>query len=135
MKNILITIIALLHITYSIGINVHSHYCMGKLVKYELFSNSSSTCSICGMKQEAANPSKKGCCKDEQKLVKLQKDQKTTDKVSIAKINFSSADFLAFFETKNTIPLVSKRIVSHYYTHHYRDSKIPVYLSNCVFRI
>ncbi len=135
MKNILITIIALLHITYSIGINVHKHYCMGKLVKYELFTNSSITCSICGMKQETTKPSKKGCCKDEQTLVKLQNDQRTPDKLSIAKINFSSVDFLTIFETKNNISLVSKRIGSHYYTHHFRDSRIPVYLSNCVFRI
>ncbi len=134
MKKILITIIALLHITYSIGINVHKHYCMGKIVKYELFGNSSNTCSFCGMNREA-NSSKKGCCKDEQKLVKLQKDQKTTGKISIPKTNFSSAGFLVFFETKNTFSPVSKKIISRYYTHHFRDSKIPVYLSDCVFRI
>ena len=76
MKKIFITILALIYITTSTGAVLHMHFCMGKLSDWGLGHNESATCGKCGMKEVMG--SKKGCCRDEQKLIKNVTDQKIT---------------------------------------------------------
>lgn len=74
MKRLLVTILALLYLGTSTGATIHLHYCMGKLVAMNLWHSEAGKCSNCGMKKNKACSKK--CCKDEHKLVKLEKDQR-----------------------------------------------------------
>ena len=51
------------------------HYCMGELTELGLSHNKDKVCSNCGMKDSENN----GCCKDEQQLLKIDKEQKTAN--------------------------------------------------------
>jgi len=77
MKKFLTTILAFLYLSTSMGATIHLHYCMGKLVSWGLLNNSSTKCSNCGM-EKSNNSVDKGCCKDEVKQIKDDKDQKLT---------------------------------------------------------
>jgi len=75
MKKFLVTILALVYLTASSGATINFHYCMGKLVNWDLSHKSKSKCNNCGMEKAGH----KGCCHDEQKQVKIEKDQKATE--------------------------------------------------------
>lgn len=73
MKRLLTIIIAMSYLCLSIGITVHIHYCMGKIVGTSFVEHDEDHhCSHCGMKKTS---SKKGCCKDEHKVFKSTNDQ------------------------------------------------------------
>src|SRR5687768_15316056 len=85
MKKFLIAILAFLYLSTSVGATVHMHYCMDKLVAWGLGKekNKKQSCSYCGMSKSTCNKhcgkESKGCCKDEQKQVKLDNDQKISE--------------------------------------------------------
>ena len=85
MKKVLVTIMALIYLTASVGATVHMHYCMNKLVALGLNKKNTGNkaCPYCGMgkspKDKHCSKESKGCCKDEQKQVKLENDQKLTE--------------------------------------------------------
>ena len=73
MKRFITVIVAISYLCLSIGITVHYHYCMGKMVEISLLEKDDSHhCSHCGMDR---NSSKNNCCKDEHKIIKGVKDQ------------------------------------------------------------
>jgi hypothetical protein len=73
MKRLLAIIIATSYLCLSIGVTVHVHYCMGKIVGASFFEQDEDHhCSHCGMNKTS---SKKGCCKDEHKVFKSTNDQ------------------------------------------------------------
>src|SRR4030095_5424439 len=74
MKRVVIAILASLYLTTSIGITLHYHYCMGKLVRWELRDEKKSTCNKCGMLLTTGSGDKR-CCKDEYKQLKIDSDQ------------------------------------------------------------
>ena len=78
MKKLFVAILAVLYMSTSIGATIELHYCMGRLVKWSLRYDDNSNCSNCGM--EKKHGSAKGCCKDEYKRVKIDKDQNLTPK-------------------------------------------------------
>lgn len=83
---------------------------------------------------EKSNTHKKGCCKDEQKQVKLQNDQKVTES-SINLMQLSSQVTSIGFEEYSCEPLQSithKFPVTHAPPLH---QKVPDYLFNCIFLI
>ena len=72
-------------ITYgftSVGATVHLHYCMDKFIGADLWHSEDNKCGKCGMTEK----SKKGCCKDEHKQIKVDKAQQK----STSDYNFSS---------------------------------------------
>lgn len=77
MKKFITAILAVLYLGISSGATIHMHYCMGKLADWGLSKNKSKTCSKCGM--EKTEKSDKGCCKDEQKLLKDDSAHKLTE--------------------------------------------------------
>ena len=94
MKKFLVTILALIYLASSVGATVHLHYCMGKLVNRSLGHTKQHTtsCPYCGMGKSAADKhcvkASKGCCKDDQKQVKLKDDQKLSETdFKVAKIS------------------------------------------------
>jgi len=74
MKKILVTILALVYLSVSSGATVHVHYCMGKLMSWSLSDKKDGNCGTCGMQKSVH----KGCCQDEQKQLKIEKDQKVS---------------------------------------------------------
>src|SRR5438034_6651571 len=97
MKKLLITITALVYLTVSSGATVNLHYCMGKLMSWDLSSNSKSKCGSCGMEKSGH----KGCCNDEQKTLKVDKDQKVSGSV----FQFLSISSVAISVTHAELPL------------------------------
>lgn len=68
MKRFITVVIALSYLCLSIGITVHMHYCMGKMVEVSLWEQGDDHhCSHCGMDKKS---SKNDCCKDERKIIK-----------------------------------------------------------------
>jgi len=82
MKKVIAFILAVLYLSTSMGATVHLHYCMGKLVDWGLLDHGSKDCTSCGMPKlqsgsgEGCIVEMKGCCHDEHKHFKNEKDQK-----------------------------------------------------------
>ena len=73
MKKLLVSILAVFYLTSSVGATVHLHYCMDKLINWSLLNSDGDKCDKCGMQKDG------GCCKDENKFVKNNVDQKVAE--------------------------------------------------------
>lgn len=129
MKKFTVTILAIVYLAVSSGAVVHMHYCMGKLVSSGLWHSkvNKETCPVCGMTK------KKGCCEDKHKIIKLDKqyDAKqpsvSADKI-ISPIHNSYVSFdvkYAFLISGCSFTNTSPPGISH----------VPLYITNCVYRI
>lgn len=131
MKKVSIAILAILYISTSVGATVNMHYCMGKLANWGFGEIKSKTCGKCGMKKSDQD---NGCCKDEQKFIKNDTDQKT------AKTDFQITQApgvyipVSFFEMPavDISAITEENPVSNAPP---RYSKVAVYIRNCVFLI
>src|SRR6187397_1448755 len=72
MKKILVSILAVFYLASTVGATVHLHYCMDKFINWNLLKGEDK-CSKCGMEKDG------GCCKDENKFVKNNIDQKVAE--------------------------------------------------------
>ena len=83
MKKVLTTILALVYLSTSMGATIHFHYCMGKLISWGLTDRDSKNCRFCGMAKDDramhCGSAMKGCCKDEHRHIKNDKDQKAAE--------------------------------------------------------
>jgi hypothetical protein len=139
MKKFLATILAVIYLTTSMGATVHFHYCMGKLFSWDLAGRQDNKdCDHCGMPKGNADKHhktmKSGCCKDTQTVVKLDKDQKTTESA----YKFFNLSFDAVSGNFANLPdsYVSSFIVDYPTTNAPPDpDKVPVFIRNCNFRI
>jgi len=140
MKKILVTILALVYLVASMGATVHLHYCMDKLVAWGLGNekNGKKSCPYCGMakttKDKHCISQKDGCCKDEQKQVKIEKDQDATS----FQYNFSKQfEVLSSYSLVSYFPTYIISPVLEFPTTHAPpfEEKVPVFVRNCVFRI
>jgi hypothetical protein len=132
MKKFIVCILAILYMGSSTGATVHMHYCMGKLVEQGLWHGKAKKCSKCGAKADSS--CKKKCCKDEHKLVKLDKDQKTTASA------FQLLAFTSLVTPVNFIELPQAQVSS--LTQEFpvnnappRSCKVQSYILLCTFRI
>lgn len=130
MKKFLVTILAFVYLTASSGATINMHYCMGKLMAWDLSQKKAATCGTCGMEKTGH----KGCCKDEQKIVQIEKDQKISEStfrvlnispeiVALTYYNLSSV-YSSSIITVNPFPNAPPDL-----------STIPIFLRNCNFRI
>jgi hypothetical protein len=135
MKKFIVSILAVLYMGTSIGATIHLHYCMGQLVDWGLCERGNSVCSKCGM--EKTNPGiDLGCCKDEFKQIKNNKDQKLTDNFTFTQINkavkeigpvcFPTYSVSLSETTRNEIPIANGPP---------RSCITSLHKINCVFRI
>jgi len=104
MKKFFVAILAVLYLTSSSGATVHLHYCMGKLVKLGLSGSAIKKCPKCGMTQSHES-AENGCCKDEQKQIKIEQDQKVTN-ISFNFIHSTPA-VLTYFSEQSEIKIIS----------------------------
>jgi hypothetical protein len=88
MKRFLVSILAVLYLATASGATVHLHYCMGKFVNASFVGEHGEDheCSKCGM----TTKQKKGCCKDEHKVIKTDPSQQTV------KVSFHLSDGFYF---------------------------------------
>jgi hypothetical protein len=130
LKKLLVTILAFLYLTTSVGATVHLHYCMDRLVDWSLAGDEEKECSNCGMHKDAA----KGCCKDEHKQVKFQGEQKMS---SILTLLFSPIVYIPLAQVEMyNVKIYSSLAVTYPVSHAPPErASVPVYLSNRVFRI
>ncbi len=132
MKKFIVAISALVYMSTSSGAILHIHYCMGKIVDWDLGHNTSKTCGGCGM--ERSDEKGNGCCKDEHKFIKINTDQK------IAETGFQLIKLIAvtlpvsFVEILpvSFLSLTKENPISHAPP---RSSGVAVYIRNCVFLI
>ncbi len=132
MKKFLLTILAFVYITTSSGAMFHMHYCMGQLADWGLGHNQSKTCSKCGMAK--SDEKDNGCCKDENKFLKNDSDQKAAEagfqliqlfgeSLPITFIEISARDFSI---------VTVENLISHAPP---RSGGVAVYIRNGVFLI
>ena len=95
MKKFIVSILAVLYLSSSIGATVHLHYCMDKLIGWSLEHQKDNRCSKCGMIKKQKG---KACCKDEYKQLKLQNDQKAAASYQVMQLS-SVAVLTSFFAT------------------------------------
>jgi hypothetical protein len=132
MKKVIVAILALLYLGTSTGATIHMHYCMGKLADWGLSHNDDKKCSKCGMLK--LNKKDNGCCKDEDKFLKNDTDQKTTD-LTIQQVQLISVALPAAFIEYIVVPFSSvteENPISHAPP---RNAGVAVYIRNCVFLI
>src|SRR6187455_1672217 len=72
MKRIVVSILGVFYLASSVGATVHLHYCMDKLINWSLLKGGDK-CNKCGMEKDG------GCCKDENKFVRNNVDQKVAE--------------------------------------------------------
>ncbi|MGK2861396.1 MAG: HYC_CC_PP family protein [Chitinophagaceae bacterium] len=139
MKKFLIAILAIVYVTTAMGATVHFHYCMDKLVAWDLGKKgpAKKSCSNCGMKKTSADKhchqETKGCCKDEQKLVKLADDQKiTSGPVHQVPVNIEGVSLVY---PEYSFGILSSDKEQNPYANSPPPPAMSLFLLNCVFRI
>jgi hypothetical protein len=123
MKKFLITILAIVYLTSTVGAMVRVDCCLEKLVSYSV-----------GVPADKHGDESKGNCKDDHKQQKLGHEQKRSDshirfaKTFPATINtsFPAYPFHAVAVLKGTYSVKQKAP---------QQAKIPIFLLNCVHRI
>lgn len=128
MKKILVSILAVYYLASSVGTTVHLHYCMDKLIDWSLLKKEGDECDKCGMEKDG------GCCKDENKFVKNNVDQKVTE---------PAAQFIWIAAVATPVGLIYpsehhfSSLIQEYPICHAppRSNGVGIYLLNRVFRI
>ena len=106
------------------------HYCMGKLLDWDFSHNKDKNCSNCGMKETESN----GCCEDEKKFVKIDKEQKIADAAYQLPLFTSPALTNPFFEfTSVSVPSIMEEHPLN--NSPSRQQDLPLFIRHCVFRI
>jgi hypothetical protein len=131
MKKLLFFLLAFLYITSSCEATVYLHYCMGKAVGFSFTPGKSGNCQRCGMKKSAKGM---GCCKDEQKLIKSNKNQKITD---LPSFNNQSKCFVSVSSHYTDFSVIYRQPTTVNRQPHGPPgaNPVPVYLVNCLFLI
>ncbi len=140
MKKVLATILALIYLSNSVGATVYLHYCKDKLVTWSIGHKKSdkNSCPNCGMHKSTTNKhcgqENKGCCKDDQKQVKLENDQKISEaSFYLAKIPVETIS--SVFPDHSFIYVSS--ITEEYPVTHAppQTPHAPLFVFNCIYRI
>jgi len=127
MKKVIASFTIAVYFAFACGVMVNYHFCMDRYSSFRLYQPAGDWCPTCGMH------TKKGCCHDEVRILKLQNDyQNATTFFSFHKIppavitpsEFLTAEFVSEKVVFNSIsrppPLLSQQ---------------DIYLQNRVFRI
>ena len=123
MKKLFTIILALVYLNASAGVMVHLHYCMDKIIGWNLDGKDKQ----CGMEKNG------DCCKHEQHFVKNIGDQKFED----LSIRLSQKDAVIIpMIFNNSYALHSRRFDRFQISHSPPiASGIDILIHNCVFRI
>ena len=127
MKRIVVSILGVFYLASSVGATVHLHYCMDKFIDWSILKGGAK-CNKCGMEKDG------GCCKDENKFVKNNIDQKVAES-SFQLIQMAAvASPAAFIHT--TEYYVTSITQENSFDHAPpRSNSAGIYLLNSVFRL
>ena len=127
MKKILVSILAVFYLASSVGATVHLHYCMDKFINWSLLKGGDK-CNKCGMEKDG------GCCKDENKFVRNNSDQKVAEP-AFQQIQMAAVAVPAAF--KHTTEYYVTSITQENPFDHTppRNNGVGIYILNSVFRI
>ncbi len=132
MKKFIVSILAFLYITSSCEATVYLHYCMGKQVSFSFMPEHSVNCHKCGMKKTG---DRKGCCKDEKKVIKSGPNQGPGSLIFSSgiqkKIVFIDSDYYSFSKPV----LLSKVNISSENHGPPGNNSVPFYLMHCLLLI
>ena len=128
MKKILVSILAVFYFTSSVGATVHLHYCMDELINWSLLNSDGNKCEKCGMEKDG------GCCKDENKFVNNNVDQKIAES-SIQLKQMAAVATPAIFIYTSEYHFNSIIQESHPSHAPLRNDGVGVYILNSVFRL
>ncbi len=108
------------------------HYCMDKLVDWSIgHTDEKNHCNNCGMEKDGNG--KNACCKDEQKQLKIEKDQKTTPAFEITFSSVSALPVSYYLITFTELSSVTEEYPLNNAPP--RTAVCPVYIRNCIFLI
>ncbi len=127
MKKILVSIFAAFYLASSVGATVHLHYCMDKFINWSLLKGGDK-CSKCGMEKDG------GCCKDENKFVKNNIDQKVAES-SFQLIQMAAVASPAAFIHTTKYYITSITQENSFDHAPPRSNSVGIYLLNSVFRL
>ncbi len=132
MKKLVVAILAILYLSTSTGATLHMHYCMGKLAEWGFGQDDAKKCSKCGMEKGLNEDN--GCCRDEQKFLKNESDQKTTQQTfqTIQLIAIALPSSFIEFTTLNIPSVTEENPVGHAPP---LIGDLTLYIRNCVFLI
>ena len=128
MKKIIVSILAVFYLASSVGATVHLHYCMDKFIEWSLLKVEGDKCDNCGMEKDG------GCCKDENKFVKNNIDQKRAES-SIQLIQMAAVAAPAAFIYPSEYHFTSIIRENHLSHAPPRNNGIGIYILNNVFRL
>ena len=141
MRKILVSILAIIYLTASTGATVRLHYCMDKLVEWGLGNMDSNVkaCYYCGMARSKTDQhcekENKGCCKDEQRFVKLENDQKISDAsfkfLQISPDSNTAGYLICSFKYGSTLISEEFLVINS----PPQTGNISLFVRNCIFRI
>ena len=127
MKKILVSIFAVFYLVSSVGATVHLHYCMDKFINWSLLKGGEK-CNKCGMEKDGS------CCKDENKFVKNNIDQKLAES-SIQLIRMAAVAMPPAFVCTSDhyfTSIIQENLLSLAPP---RNSGVGIYILNSVFRL
>ena len=106
------------------------HYCMGKLISTNLHADEKKDCDKCGMEKKDKN----GCCKDEQKQVKIEKEHLNAAVYATVSLAASLAE-LPHYQPLPEIYTTS--VTTDYPVSNAppRSQKVALFISHCTFLI
>ncbi len=132
MKKVIIAILAILYIGTSTGATIHFHYCMGKLVSWKFGHKLSDRCGKCGMKINHKSLNN-GCCKDEFKQIKNDKDQKLS---AMPQLLIEPVYVLSSNINSELLSIIASTVSDTYPVSNAPPrSRDAIYIRNCVFLI
>jgi uncharacterized protein with NAD-binding domain and iron-sulfur cluster len=132
MKKFSVVILTLVYFATSTGATLSMHYCMGKLADWELGQSKSKTCAFCGMEKSVEKDN--GCCKDEQKFIRNNNDQKFSETATYT-LKLPTASELPFYTAFNftqSVSVKNRNPVSHAPPN---SKGLPIFIRNRAFLI
>jgi hypothetical protein len=130
MKKLASFSILLLYFAVSSGFVVNLHYCMNKLHSWELGTPQSDKCGQCGMDVKESG----GCCHDEVKIIKLQQDLVKAQSIDY---RFSVTEAIVVTPVFDN-PQPQLQDIRSLIPEAFKPppgTRVPIYISNRVFRI
>lgn len=131
MRKLFVSILAIMYMAAATGASINIHYCMDKMIGAEWGNSNGDDCGKCGMEKSS---SKDNCCKEEQKLVKIDLDQKTAD-ASIQLVKIAATAIQIHYVELPQVKLSS--ITEEDPTSNAPPEGMPIalYKRNCTYRI
>ena len=126
-KKAFTAILALLYLSVASGVEMNIHYCMGEVASVEYGKAEQGPCGKCGME------SKKGCCEDETRFVKIGDSHQSSQPAWHFQLPVANLPLSPVFDDASI--LHQNAVLDQPTNGPPPGSQPPVYLVNGVFRI